>query len=231
MKVEERVRRALLDDASKLEVPRRPSLADLDRARRRSRWVWVAAAVAVASVVVGVAVAVGVMPQGTVTIGPGDGQTSPDIPSHDLQYDDDEVFAQGTSNGVPWEAAAIGGEHPCVGVRVESDRRFLGSSRCGPLDSSPVMAINQTDPDAGVVAIAGWVSDEVARLVWELPDGTLELQLERHDGLPARVFGAAATPGEEGSALWAYDDTGRRIGGTGVTGAREPNQDQRDAAD
>lgn len=231
MNVEERVRRALREDASKLEVPPRPSLADLERPKGR-RWVWVvAAAVTLAASVVVAMVAVGPMPENTVTIGPGDTLTSPGVPPGALRFDEGEVFAEGTRDGVGWIAVAAGGEHPCVGVQVDLGDKRLASSACGPLRTSPIRATHQTDPEAGVVAIAGWVSDEVARVVWELPDETRDLRLERRDDLPGRVFGAAASPGEDVSVLWAYDDTGRQLGGTGVPGARESDEDQQDAAD
>lgn len=231
MNVEERVRRALHEDASKLEVPPRPSLTDLERPKGRNRWVWAAAAAVVAASVVVAVVAVGLMPENTVTIGPGGSPTSPGVPDGALLFAEGEVFAEGTRDEVGWIAVATGGEHPCVGVQVDLGDKRLASSACGPLRTSPIRATHQTDPDAGVVAIAGWVSDEVARVVWELPDETRDLRLERHDGLPGRVFGAAASPGEDVSVLWAYDDTGRQLGGTGVPGAHESNEDQQDAAD
>lgn len=232
MNVEERVRRALHEDASKLEVPPRPSLANLERSNRRSRWAWAAAAAVVVAASVAVAVvATGLVPENTVTIGPGDEPTSLGTPPDALRFDDDEVFAEGTRDGVRWIAAATGGEHPCVGVQVDLGDKRLASSECGPLHTAPIRATHQTDPEAGVLAIAGWVSEEVARVVWELPDETRDLPLEQREGLPGRVFGAAASPGEDVSVLWAYDDTGHQLGGTGVPGAHEPNGDQQDAVD
>lgn len=223
MTVEDRVRRALHADAARLEVPTRPSLAELEQRTQRRPWRWVVAAGAAAAalaLVALVAVMVGLLPRPEVEIGPADDPEA--MPAHDLLVDPetDEIVAEGTVAEVRWLVAARAGELMCLGVRIDSEELSDGRTSCSRAAASRGEVAHIGATEQGVVAIAGWVGEDVARAVWELPDGDMELELEQRPGLAIRVFGAAGQPGDEITIVRFYDHDGRSLGGVGVAGAR-----------
>lgn len=220
MNVEDRVRRALHADADRLEVPPRPSLEVLERRRRVApRWAGPAAAAAALAVLV-VAVMM-LLPSPTVEVldppddvprGLDDGQTVSFDP------DSEDVFATGeTEGGLRWVAAARIGALPCIGVSIEANGGKYSAVSCSPRTPVPIQAVRTTINEAtAAIGVAGWVSDEVDRVVWELPGGPQEITIRRHGDLPARVFGAAAPLPDSVTMLVAYDSAGRRLGAIGV---------------
>jgi hypothetical protein len=225
MNVEERVRHALQQDGERIEVPPPPSRAALERPRRRSPRRLVLAAGAAAAVLLLIALLVPrLIPSRMVEIAPVD--DPPDL-FHEpgVQWPDffdptgEHVFADGVFGDLRWVAAANEGHLRCVGVQIQGEQRAEAVSGCGPGSPSPVVATHTGVGEDGVMAVAGWVSDDVARLVWELPEADVELELTTHGDLPVRLFGGAGKPGDEVTILRAYDSTGRSLGGTGIRGA------------
>lgn len=139
-----------------------------------------------------------------------------------VSFEDDvgDVFATGeTERGVRWVAAARRGEPPCVGVRIEARRGKDSAVSCSPRTPTPIQAVRTANEVMSVVAVAGWVSDDVSRIVWELPDGPQAVTIHALDRLPSRVFAAAGPLPGTVTMLVAYDSTGQPLGGLGIAGA------------
>lgn len=238
MTVEERVRAALRADADRMEVPRAPEVEDLPDARRLSPWRvgLVAAALVLAAVLLvdvpGLPTA-GIDPIGLIdpvappsAATPPTSETPPFDPGENLSYlnfDGPDVFASGTMDGYSWSGAARLRRDFCIGASIRgSGARHSGSS-CGSLDNhrsrGPITVVS-ADGGEGGLAVAGWVTDEVSRVVWELPDGPVELELIDHPDAPGRVFAGAGRVGGEVTLVWAYDAEGTRLGAAGVSTQR-----------
>lgn len=140
-----------------------------------------------------------------------------------LSFDGGDVFATGqTEGGIEWAAAARPGEPPCVGVRIEASGGRQGTESCSPRTTAPIHAVRTTN--GFMMVVAGWVSDEVSRIVWELPDGPQEATIYMLDHLPERVFVARGPLPDSLTMLLAYDSTGRGLGGIGIGGASEEQE-------
>jgi hypothetical protein len=218
MRIEERVRDALHADAARLQVPEPPPIAVLEVRRRLSPWrLGLVAAAAVALVVALV----------TFTALPGvrveffDGDPDDALPLDEepggLDFDGEEVFASGRlTDEVRWVAAARMGELLCVGAALEGPGLRERTSSCEPATTTVLRVSPVARADEGHLAISGWVSDEVARVVWELPAGPVELELHERADLPVRVFAAGGEHPDEITFVSAYDADGQRLGTTGI---------------
>lgn len=219
MNVEERLRLALIEDAAALEVPPLPALSELERRSRRTSWRW--ALIAVTAGIVAVALIAGVtvrsivvddvQPASPVSFDPGAG----------------DVFANGeVGEGVRWTAAAGRADGlPCVGVLLEGPKARESTISCTRLSPTAVHLTHTSNSQGDAIAVAGWVSDEVSRLVWQHPDGPVEIDLQTHGDMPRRVFAAAAPATEDVTIVEAYNDAGEPLGGAGVRGTNTPAAD------
>lgn len=220
MSVEQRVRAALLEDARHLEVPPAPPVSDLLHSPGRSRSV-VGVAVAAAALLVIFAVADWAGPS-RLEIGPADeadGERSDTL----VSYDGRDVFASGvTDGGVDWTGAADVSDHlPCIGIQIRGPGVAEAVAGCSPVRPGTAVRLAAATPtaDRGVVAVAGWVSDEVARLVWSVPEGAIELDLHTKQGLPVRLFAGAAHVDAEPTMIEAFDTEGDRLAIVNVAGS------------
>lgn len=118
----------------------------------------------------------------------------------------------------------------CVGVAIEGPSLRESAVSCEPATGSVIRLTPVARPDHGHLAIAGWVSDEVARVVWELPDRDVELELHERADLPVRVFADGREHPEEITFIFAYDADGQRLGGTGIA-SREASSDNNTTRD
>lgn len=213
MNIEERVRQALVADGRSVQVPPRPTTSELhDRSERRLRR-WPVAAVAAATVVA-VAIAIGVIRPIRVQVDwlvPGEGSETVSF-----EPSGPDVFATGTVGAASWVAAArVRDDLVCVGMLVEHPSSSDSSVGCGQRRPVPI-TIGASQARHGVVAVAGTVSDEVARLVWELPDGPIELAIERHPEIDLRLFADAAPVDAPITMLRAYDQAGNPLAAAGI---------------
>lgn len=219
MNVEQRVRAALLEDGRRVQVPPAPPVSDLLRSRGPSRLVVGVAAAAALVIVFLLADWAG--PSG-LEIGPADDAAG--VSSDTLvSYDGGDVFASGvTDGGMDWTGAAnVSDRLPCIGIRIRGSGVAAAVAGCSPVRPAIAVRLAAATPtaDRGVVGVAGWVSDEVARLVWLVPEGTIEFELHTKPGLPARLFSGAAHVGAEATMIEAYDAEGDRLATVGVAGS------------
>lgn len=227
MNIEQRVRTSLTEDGRRIEVPPVPPLSELVRSQGRSRLLLGGLAAAAVLLVGLVVVVMGDWARpGGLEIGPAD---EPDRATFGpiVSYDGGDVFASGvTDRGVDWTGAANVTERlPCVGIQVSAPGVVEEAAGCHDVRSAVAVRLAAVvrPADHGVVGVAGWVSDDVARLVWVLPDGTVELDLHTKPGLPARLFAGGAHVAPETTMIEAYDAAGDRLATIGVAGSSEPD--------
>ena len=238
MNVEQRERDALRNDAKRLAMPTRPPVDELIGRRRRVRVL--PAVVAGMAALVGVVVAAMVWGGASVPlIDPTDRPEPGPPPVEELpgSFDPDAVgfFEQGGIDGGQWRAAA-GWQAPhanapegvapslCLTLRwevlpdgVESEAPGDGM-RCGTRlgGQPPVLDVTAMPLPEPPLAIMGVVSDAVDRLVWELADGEVPVEIHEPSGLGRRVF-AAVEHATTGDPLVAYARDGTRLGAWEVT--------------
>lgn len=215
MNVEERVRRALTADGQAVRVPAPPTVAGLAGRRRVRGWPVAVTASLVAVVLVAVLVAGLSRPFGLRI----DSVLGADGPPTTVSFNPagPDVFASGQLEPVAWVAAAQAqGSLSCVGVQMHRSEGTNSSVGCRMLGPSPI-EVGAIQSHDSVVVVAGWVSDRVARLVWQRPDGAVDLALREHAGIGPRLFADAAKVEQPSTILQAYDTNGNPIGGAGIS--------------
>lgn len=179
-------------------------------------WWCVAAAVAAVGAIV-VVTLVG-RPEATdPALGSVDWETpQPAAPDEGPSFDasDGEVFTTGQLDGSRWTAAVRPGTPPCIGVRLDAHGVPESASTCDARGLLSTVTVGSGE----VLAVAGLVSDQVERLVWELPSGPLDMGLHDRAGLEGRVFAGAAPTSDAPTLLVAYDVHERQIASAGVPG-------------
>ena len=249
MNDEQRVRDALRDDAKRLAMSTRPPFDELIGRRRRGRVV----PAVVAAMVAAVAVVTLAMFWGGVSVPQIDpiDRLEPGLPPVEElpgSFDPDAVgfFEQGSIDRGQWRAAAgWQAPHPaapegvapslCLALRWEVlpdgvDGEAPGDEmRCGTGLGDQPQALDVTpmprDPADPRIPIMGVVSDEVDRLVWELAEGEVLVEIHEPSRLGRRVF-AAVEHATTGDRLVAYTQDGTRLdawefAGPGAEGALE----------
>lgn len=207
--------RTLLDENASAPSRRVDASGIVRRARRQQRTRWAAACA-----VVGTALAASVA--GVAALAPDDAGVllAPGAEALPVPFDpaEAEAFANGeTDGGVRWAAAARDGDPPCIGLVVRVREGMRSSAGCEPVTGVPVQATAYGAGQFGIrsLGVTGWVSEEVSRVVWERPDGRVELDIHERPGLPARVVAAFDDDPPAGpTALVALDRAGSRIGGS-----------------
>lgn len=174
---------------------------------------------------VGVVAVVAAVLIGWLVVGDGPDSQRGGIPPVSFGPADDDVFATGTADDARWQAAAgdkitadtaLDGELPtrCVAIRWEPSEAGPTETSCSTTLADPEGPIEldtmARDPATGRVAVLGVADDTVDRLVWELDNATVEVELHDHAVVDTRVFAAVAHTGQD-SQLVAYGPAGGRL--------------------